>query len=265
MSSASASKAVFIGQCARLEPAGDEGAVWDRQAKVEHWHQDALHQATVLLVGAGGIGSAIAPALVRMGVKGLFLVDPDVVSLSNLSRQAFVKEDLGRPKASALAQHLVHQGALGTVVVGAPMAFCNFVKAYPAVVPTVVVAGPDNNAARCEASQYCLLHHLPLVCLGIAVDATMAYVAVQEPGKACLGCILGQHLLTGTRSPCPGTPAVADVILTVAGFAVYALTSLLMPRPRAWTITDVSMATGTATSRHVSIQHHCPLCRGKGG
>lgn len=66
--------------------------------------QARLGAARVLVVGAGGLGCTIIPALTGAGVGHLTLVDPDRVELGNLHRQTlFTNEDLGRFKAEAAA------------------------------------------------------------------------------------------------------------------------------------------------------------------
>ena len=69
--------------------------------------QVRLHRARVLIVGLGGSGSSVALALAAAGVGALHLVDPDVVDVSNLSRQLLYTEaDLGSPKAERAAIRL---------------------------------------------------------------------------------------------------------------------------------------------------------------
>lgn len=67
-----------------------------------------LNSSSVGIAGCGGLGSNIAVSLARIGIGKLVLVDFDVVSMSNLNRQYFFLEDLGRYKTEALAAR-IHQ------------------------------------------------------------------------------------------------------------------------------------------------------------
>ncbi len=63
---------------------------------------DKLKKATVGVAGLGGLGSAVAIALTRMGLGTLILVDYDVVEPSNLNRQQFPIDQIGTPKTEAI-------------------------------------------------------------------------------------------------------------------------------------------------------------------
>lgn len=66
-----------------------------------------LKASHVALVGCGGLGSNAAVMLVRSGIGELTLIDFDTVDESNLNRQHFFRDQLGRPKTSALAKTLL--------------------------------------------------------------------------------------------------------------------------------------------------------------
>lgn len=66
-----------------------------------------LAQTRVGIVGAGGLGSNAALMLVRAGVGALTVADFDVVEPSNLNRQMYFPDQLGRPKVQALAETLL--------------------------------------------------------------------------------------------------------------------------------------------------------------
>jgi adenylyltransferase/sulfurtransferase len=66
--------------------------------------QRRLGNSRVLVIGAGGLGSATIPSLAAMGVGTIGIVDTDVVELSNLHRQlAHGVSDIGRSKLDSVA------------------------------------------------------------------------------------------------------------------------------------------------------------------
>lgn len=67
---------------------------------------EKLKRASVAIAGLGGLGSHIAIALARLGVGHLLLVDFDIVEPSNLNRQSYYIDDLGKPKTIALQQQI---------------------------------------------------------------------------------------------------------------------------------------------------------------
>lgn len=68
---------------------------------------EALAQATVMVVGIGGVGSFCAEALARCGVKNLILVDGDVVAESNLNRQIHAQySTIGKAKVEVMEERI---------------------------------------------------------------------------------------------------------------------------------------------------------------
>src|SRR5436309_8504470 len=69
--------------------------------------QRKLLDASVLMIGAGGLGSPSALYLAAAGVGKLGIVDFDVVDMSNLHRQVLHgHSDVGRPKVESAADTL---------------------------------------------------------------------------------------------------------------------------------------------------------------
>jgi molybdopterin/thiamine biosynthesis adenylyltransferase len=65
-----------------------------------------LRAARVAVCGVGTLGGHVAEHLARVGVGRMTLIDHDRVEAHNLSAQPYGLDDLGAPKADALAHHL---------------------------------------------------------------------------------------------------------------------------------------------------------------
>jgi molybdopterin/thiamine biosynthesis adenylyltransferase/rhodanese-related sulfurtransferase len=119
--------------------------------------QVRLRDSAVLVVGAGGLGCPLLMYLAAAGVGRIGIIDPDVVSLSNLHRQVlYTSEDLGRPKAEVAAQRLaaLNPHVEFEVFVGAllPENALKLVSRYD-----VVADGTDNFATRYLVNDACVL------------------------------------------------------------------------------------------------------------
>lgn len=69
--------------------------------------QQKLKEASVLLVGAGGLGSPLALYLAAAGIGKIGIVDFDVVDFSNLQRQILhTTNDIGKPKLQSAIEKL---------------------------------------------------------------------------------------------------------------------------------------------------------------
>jgi sulfur carrier protein ThiS adenylyltransferase len=75
----------------------------------------ALSGFTVGIAGAGGLGSNCAAALARSGIGRLKIADFDIVTESNLNRQFFFHDQVGRKKVVALSENIERIGS-GTSV-----------------------------------------------------------------------------------------------------------------------------------------------------
>ena len=69
--------------------------------------QARFSSATVAICGLGGLGSNIAIALARAGIGKLILIDFDRVDITNLHRQQYKANQIGRYKTEALAENLL--------------------------------------------------------------------------------------------------------------------------------------------------------------
>lgn len=150
--------------------------------------QARLKQASVLVVGAGGLGAPLLLYLAAAGVGRLGIVDSDRVELSNLQRQILYRaQDLGRLKVEAAREALLALNPLISIEpyperLLAPRA-AELVGAYD-----VVVDASDNFPTRYLLNQACAERDRPLV-YG-AVYRFEGQVALFRPRQGpCYACL----------------------------------------------------------------------------
>ena len=168
------------------------------------------------------------------------------------------QEDIGKNKAKCLARILSKQGFFKTTITGFPH---RFQEAADFVFPKydAVICGVDNNPTRIYVARFCLEKNLPLIMSAISRDANQMYCAIQEPNKACFGCIL-PHAINDNSYPC-NLPGIIDINQVVAGFTVFALDTLLMNRYREWNLRMVSLDGSVPdTSVLMEKKKGCQIC-----
>jgi len=67
----------------------------------------AIQSVKIGIGGAGGLGSNIAVMLARSGFKHFEIIDQDKIEISNLNRQCYFLEDVGKPKVNILKKYLL--------------------------------------------------------------------------------------------------------------------------------------------------------------
>ncbi len=84
--------------------------------KIGETGQEKLKKSSVLVVGAGGLGSPVLMYLVSAGVGRVGIVDGDTVSLSNLSRQVlYTSDDRGKLKVFIAEKRLKAMNPLAKI------------------------------------------------------------------------------------------------------------------------------------------------------
>jgi len=216
----------------------------DRQRKIPGFDQYVFSKSSIVCIGAGGIVSQIAPTLVRKGIGRITLLDNDIVEPSNLNRQRFYIKDIGQNKALALARNLQPECIVATEIRGYALRLEEAIARGLNLDCNVAICGVDNNPARVAASQHFRSKSIPVIFTAVSRDADHGYAFVQGADGACIGCMF-PDMVNDDRYPCPGTPAIADILQAVGSLAVYALDTLLMKRPRNWNYRSVHLSDGS--------------------
>lgn len=144
--------------------------------------QAALTKARVLVIGAGGLGSTVIPALAAAGVGTLGIIDDDTVELSNLHRQlVHGVADVGASKVSSAASTVRALNPATTVIeVDARLTRDTALELFGQY--DLVLDGSDNFATRYLANDAAVLTGLPLVWGAVSQYGGQAGVAWHERG-----------------------------------------------------------------------------------
>ncbi len=178
--------------------------------------QNKLKSARIAVVGAGGIGSAVIPALAGAGVGALTIIDDDAVELGNLHRQPLFRErDAGYSKADLALQFVERLN--------------RFVKATPVqqrIAPDnapqllaghdLVIDGSDNFATRLAVSDACAALGIPLV--SAAAVQFQGQVGLFQ-GRPCYRCFVGDAFDSDDCDNCAELGVLGALVATVGSFA----------------------------------------------
>ncbi|MES2326387.1 MAG: HesA/MoeB/ThiF family protein [Pseudomonadota bacterium] len=178
--------------------------------------QRKLKAASVAVVGAGGIGSAVIPALAGAGVGKLTIIDSDVVELGNLHRQPLYRErDIGYSKAD-LALQFVHR--LNRFVEARPVQERIGADNARALLSghDLVIDGSDNFATRLVVSDACVKLGIPL--LSAAAVQFQGQVGLFR-GAPCYRCFVGDAFDADDCDNCADLGVLGALTATVGSFA----------------------------------------------
>jgi molybdopterin/thiamine biosynthesis adenylyltransferase len=152
--------------------------------------QERLLEATVLVIGLGGLGSPVALYLATAGVGRLVLVDDDDVDLSNLQRQVIhTQAAIGTPKALS-ASNTIAEVSPETEVVAIRERLSGDDLSSLVAAAVVVVDAPDNFSTRYEINSACVRHGTPLVSgAAIRFEGQVAVFDPRDAESPCYQCL----------------------------------------------------------------------------
>jgi len=223
--------------------------------------QQRLLDASVLVVGAGGLGSPAALYLAAAGVGRLGIIDPETVALSNLHRQILhATESVGRPKVESAAGRL--RALNPGVAIDAIQAALNaenadaLLRGYD-----IILDGSDNFPTRYLVNDACVLLNKPLVHGGVIHTGGQVFTILPRR-SACYRCVFPESPAAGAIPSCQEAGvigAVAGVIGSVmAQEAIKLMTGIGQP------LTDRLFVFDGAASRAREVpvrrQLDCAIC-----
>lgn len=234
----------------RFKPIGDEG-------------QKALADSSVLIVGAGALGTAGAEGLARAGIGRMAIIDRDYVEWSNLQRQQLYTEEDARqrmPKAMAAKSRLlainseihidayVEEGTAETLQPLIEEADC-------------VVDATDNFETRMLINDLAQKTKTPWI-YGACVSSQGMYMTIIPGVTPCLSCLFEQIPVGGATCDTAGIipPAVHIVSAYQQAEALKLLTGNAEKVNRRFVTFDV----WNNSNMNMNVEHikreHCPSC-----
>ena len=193
---------------------------------ISWWEKDKVHDARVLVVGAGALGNEVIKNLALMGVGNLFIVDFDNIEAANLSRSVLFREsdnkrskaEVAAARAKSINPDINVQYLNGDVTAALGLGIIRRMD--------VIIGCLDNREARLAVNRFCYWMNKPWV--DGAIQELLGLARVFVPGQgACYECTLTEQALRdlSLRYSCPllaranillgkvpTTPTIASII-----------------------------------------------------
>jgi molybdopterin-synthase adenylyltransferase len=224
--------------------------------------QEKLLSASVLVIGAGGLGSPAALYLAAAGIGTLTLADGDAVDLTNLQRQILhTTRSVGTPKAES------GKAALAQInpevrVVPVPRRLAGEELERLVAASDVVLDCSDNFETRHAVNRACVRHRTPLVS-GAAVrfDGQVTVFDLRDRESPCYNCLFPEAAeleemrcaVMGVFAPLTGivgTVQAAEALKLISGVGATLAGRLLIIDALAMEWRSVKLARDPA----------CPVC-----
>jgi adenylyltransferase/sulfurtransferase len=202
--------------------------------------QARIDAASVLVIGAGGLGVPVLQYLAAAGVGKLVVVDGDTVEASNLHRQPLYDiDDIGKPKAEVAAHRLRRLNPSITIEAVPEPANAANVDALVAAAD-VVVECTDNFRSKFLVNDAAVRAGKPAVFASVYQYEGQLQVYRPSPEVPCLRCLwpnapkdglVGNCAQAGVLGPVPGTLGALQAMETlklILGLAEESPDSLLV-------------------------------------
>ncbi|MFZ8963622.1 MAG: ThiF family adenylyltransferase [Steroidobacteraceae bacterium] len=193
--------------------------------------QRRLAAASVLVVGAGGLGCPVLACLAAAGVGTLHVVDGDQVEASNLHRQhLYTPADMGRPKAEAARERLLAMNP--TLRVEAHCQRFEETNADALVaLAEVVVDCSDNFRTKFLVNDAAVRAGRPAVLASIHQYEGQLQVARPDLSASCLRCLWPEATRDGLVGNCAEAGVLGPVPATLGALQAMEVMKILLDLP----------------------------------
>lgn len=224
-----------------------------------------MRDQRIVVVGVGGLGSAVAENLVHMGFHHLELIDPDRLEVSNVSRvvgATFEAAVRGDAKVNVLANHLRSINPGISVVTHLNDIADESLEENVAASDWIVVT-TDNHSSRLRAQVLSTKYFVPLISAGVNItvadgrvtDMSGEIITARIGDRLCLNC-LGRLNAAKIASETHPSEHVRNTLVT-RGY----VTGADVKEPAVKTLNAVisSLLVDVLLNQYTNRQDHIPL------
>jgi molybdopterin/thiamine biosynthesis adenylyltransferase len=227
--------------------------------------QEKILAAHVVIIGAGGLGSAAAPYLAAAGVQNITLIDHDKVDLTNLQRQIMHQHDsVGQAKVVS-GKKMLEKLNPGLIIKALEKKADEPLLNELIPTATVVLDCSDNFSTRQLVNRVCVKHNARLVSgSAIRFDGQITVIDPRQSNAPCYACLFPpeqsfneiQCSTMGIFSPLVGiigTMQAAQALQLIMGIGHTLTGRLLLWDARATEVQEIQ----------ISKRAGCPVCSTK--
>lgn len=241
----------------------EELARYDRQVKLPEIGasgQRSILDATVSVVGAGGLGAPVIAYLAGAGVGSLRIIDGDTVEVSNLQRQPlYTTQQASEPKAaSAAAFATALNPTIDVADLGTMISETNAVDLLAG--SDVIVDATDRFDARYAINDAAMRLGVPLVTGAVYRWEGQLMTAVR--GGPCYRCVFPEPPDSDLALDCALTGVVGSVVGAIGSMQATEVIRVLTRSPGGLEgrLVLFDGRDATTTSLVVSRRDGCPAC-----
>lgn len=222
--------------------------------------QRKLSEASVMIVGAGGLGSPCALYLAAAGVGTIGIADADTVSVSNLQRQVIhFTDDAGTPKVDSASEKMrrinpeirvnTYNGFV--TVENAADIFSQY---------DFIIDCTDSFASKYLVNDACILQGKPFCIAGIVRYAGQLMSHI--PGSACYRCLFPEPPQENQVETCAMVGVLGSAVGTMG--TLQATEAIKYITGIGTLLTDTILTYDALTAQFLRMDfcrdEHCPIC-----
>jgi sulfur carrier protein ThiS adenylyltransferase len=188
--------------------------------------QAEINEASVIIIGAGALGSASAEMLVRAGIGVLTIVDRDFVDLSNLQRQQlYTEEDVRNQLPKAIAAKTRLEQINSEIIINSFIEDVNGLNIEGLIKNhSVIVDATDNFETSLIVNDAAVKHGTPFLFGACVGSYGLTYPII--PGETpCLHCLLNHLPMDGMT--CDTVGVISPIVQITAALQVTQVLQLL--------------------------------------